>query len=221
LPSHRSGRAWQSPPERPRSRAWLTLAAVTLVCACNSSPRGETDAQVQARLKASAQRALAALVPNAQTARYANLRSGSQGAICGEVEAAGRGVLHPFLVTPDGTAMVAVAPTVRLDQPGDRFADLYVQYCASVEELAAMARRGGEPGSAADNLAADLNFLPTQAPVMIDDNVLMPVPDVPAADEPSVDEEPAARPAPAAPRGGDDSFYNAIMRAPPEAAPRR
>ena len=158
-----------------------------------------------ARLLARAQAALALLVPNARAAHYADVRSGSGGAICGKVEIGATGVLYPFLVLPGGSALVSTAPELRLEDPEDPFPDLYMQHCASVEELR--------------QLGAQLSNGSVPAPARA-------LPDLPPAGEPVDDaplpDEPPVRPAPpAAPRGSDDSFFNAIVRAPPEAAPHR
>jgi hypothetical protein len=200
------------------------VAAALMLCGCDSSGRGSSSGggaggdpsgaplpdnlteplnpEEVARLRSRAETALAVLVPNAASARYAHLRNGAGGAICGEVEAAGGGVLFPFLVTPDGAAIVSRSPAIRLDDADDPFPDLYMQYCATVEELG--------------RLGAQMNALvpsPAQAPEFD------PLPpsdtgEVGAYESPADDvEEPR--------RGDDESFFNVVVRAPQSAAPRR
>jgi hypothetical protein len=199
----------------------LAVAAALMLCACDSSgggsgssgsatvgPAGEPlsgnlvealGPEEMARLRSRAVTALALLVPNAASAGYARLRNGANGAICGEVEAAGGGVLFPFLVTPNGAAIVSPSPAIRLDDADDPFPDLYMQYCATVEELG--------------RLGAQMNSL---APAPVPEPPPLPPSE---SGEAGTDQTPADE---AGPRPGDDeSFFNAVVRAPRSAAPRR
>ena len=199
----------------------MAIAAALLLCGCDSSGGGSGDGgddagapasgplpgnlvealspEEMARLRSRAVTALALLVPNAASAGYARLRNGAGGAICGEVEAAGRGVLFPFLVTPDGAAIVSRAPAIRLDDADDPFPDLYMQYCATVEELG--------------RLGAQMNSL---VPAPVQEPPPLPPSQSNAAE---MDETPADEPGPRP--GDDESFFNAVVRAPRSAAPHR
>ena len=201
----------------------LPIAAALMLCGCDSSgggsggsggPSGDPagaslldnlaealSPEDMARLRSRAVTALALLVPNAASARYARLRNGANGTICGEVEAAGGGVLFPFLVTPDGAAIVSRSPSIRLDDADDPFPDLYMQYCATVEELG---RLGAQMNSLAPAPAPPPE--PTHLPLL-------------ESGEAGMDETPADE---AGSRPDDDeSFFNAVVRAPRSAAPRR
>ena len=136
--------------------------------------------------------------------RYANVRQGVREAICGEVEtsaAGGAGTgLRPFIVTPGGEAVISATPALRLEEPSDPFPDLYMEYCASAEELRAIAERmeGMTPPPPP----------PVEHPAPGAPPVAAPEPSEPrAADAPP---PPPRRPRPRPP--GDDSFFNAVVR---------
>ena len=162
------------------------------------------DPSELAGLRSRVQTALSGLVPSPMTARYANLRNGSAGAACGEVELVPGAPLHPFVVTADGVATVNTSAEIHLENPDDPFPDLYMQYCASVEELQRLGDRLENVSTVA--IPAPVDVPPTPVP-QADDG---------PPDELPVDEPPA--PAPRndrrAPAGDDDSFFNAVVRAP-------
>jgi hypothetical protein len=155
-----------------------------------------------ALLRSRAAATLAQVLREPASAVYSNLRSGSAGTVCGEVADGGESELHPFVVTPEGVAIVSASPTLRLENAIDPFPDYYLQYCATPEELA--------------QLAARMNGLEQALPPPLPE---LPPPPVDIADDP-VDEAPAPA-QPRQPRGGDDqSFFNAIVRSPPEPSRR-
>lgn len=98
-------------------------------------------AEVTARQNAAAQglvaSAMAALVDPAK-ALYRNVRPGLSGSACGEVstpsgkEAAS---FRPFVVTPEGVAIISPTPSLGFRDPNDIFPDLYIRWCATPDEL--------------------------------------------------------------------------------------
>jgi hypothetical protein len=197
------------------SRAGLTaLAAAGLLAGCGSSSSGAADAtgpDEAARLEAHVRAALTGVIPNPDAARFSRLRDGVRGAICGEVEVGRPRTLHPFIVVPDGTALVSPSPTLRIDDAGNRFADLYVRYCATVEEMARMAESQNDLGPAAEIAPPGAEAVPVPPAAPFDDDALMPVPE----DLPSEPQDPDRSRDPEPPRrGDDDSFFNAIVRPP-------
>jgi len=171
-------------------------------------PAGEDPAALQARIT----RAMAVALPDAGTAQYRALRTGAGGAACGEVATTGKsaasGVYRPFVVTPDGLAVVAAGPAIAWADPDDFVADAWIRWCATPEELQ---RLGPQLQSAAVNSAAAAPPV-TEGP----DLPLPPVRDDAAAAPP---EPPAAAAAPPPPRKRDapppriDSFFNSVDRA--------
>ncbi|MDB5694360.1 MAG: hypothetical protein JWO81_3423, partial [Alphaproteobacteria bacterium] len=120
------------------------------------APSGQDDA---ARIRDLIARAMPAAMPDAKDAQYRNLRSGVGGAVCGEVAAktAGRAApaFRPFVINPDGFAVVAATPKLAYDDPGDFVADAWIRWCASPEELQKLApqlhRAASDPASAPIN----------------------------------------------------------------------
>lgn len=166
-------------------------------------PAGEDMVALQARVS----RAMAVALPDAGTAEYRALRTGAGGAACGEVATRkGGGVFRPFVVTPDGLAVVAAGPAIVWDDPDDFVADAYIRWCASPEELQRLAP---QLQSAAVNSAA------TAVPV--EEGPDLPLPPVreeaPAA-APAVPAEPAPPPVrrKPPPQPQIDSFFNSVDR---------
>ena len=147
--------------------------------------------------------------------RYANVRHGVREAICGEVETAAAGGagtgLRPFIVTPSGEAFVSATPALRLDEPTDPFPDVYMEYCASTEELRAIRQRmEGMRPPPPPPVETTIPGAPPPPP-------LVPVEEGNEADVPPRQPPPApSRPRPRPRPQGDDSFYNAVVR--PDAA---
>jgi hypothetical protein len=179
----------------------------------------EDAAQLQARAAA----ALSAALIDPGSARYANIRSGASGAICGEVDskqANGKhGGMRPFLVTPQGVAVISTTAQVVFADPSDIFPDLYIEYCASPEELT---RLGPRLTEAARNPEAIP--IPAAEPPL---DAAMDLPKfTPPAEAPPVGQRPAQAPAPApvAPRAtspDDDSFSGAVLRPAPKEQPKQ
>jgi len=202
----------------------LALALVSALTACDRNHGGGnagfgagdgadvlangTNPEELAQLMPRVQAALAGLVPDALSARYANLRRGTLGTICGEVETGMPAALHPFIVTAEDVGMVSATPTIRIDDPTDSFPDLYMRHCATVEEL----RRMDEAMNA---VTAALPPLPPESgpPALVEEPAISED-DVPPGQEPGQPDESARR-------GDDESFFNAIVRTPRSAAPHR
>jgi hypothetical protein len=164
-----------------------------------------TPEQIRARI----QSALRPMVIEPETARLAHVRAGAAGSVCGEVDSkqpgGARGGFRPFVITPDGVAVISPAPRVMFDDPADLFPDFYMRWCASPQELAT---------------------LPTQ----IANTAAPAVPDVPvdpaAIPDPLLNETVAAPPLPSAPppaaavppaKADSDDFLRSVVRpAPPQ-----
>jgi len=168
----------------------------------------EANAAAAAQLETRASSALRAALGVAPT-RFVNLRSGANNAICGVAEtlpsATSPGGPRPFLVTASGDAFVSRSETLGLEDPTDPFPNLYVQYCATPEEVQAIQARLARMG------ASDVQLPPGPA-----DNLPLPpdLPPGPAAEPPSGPAPPAP---PAQPRRhsqprDDGSFLNAVVR---------
>jgi len=162
-----------------------------------------------ARLRAQAIAALRAVLPNAETAAYRNIRPGFVGAICGEVGAtnsAGQSGPTPFIVTADGTATLSPTPGLALEDPTDTFPSLYARYCASAEELRQISARleAMRP--------ADVRMGPRA-----EEEFSLPSDEAPG--EPPGEPPGAPREAEQPRRNGDDSFFNSVLRSPRQDEP--
>jgi hypothetical protein len=187
-----------------------------------TAPAGLEDPLIKAADPAALQRraetAMTAAVLDPASARYANIREGSGGSICGDVNAKGEdGRLQgfrPFVVSPEGVAVVSSAATIMFDNPADLYPDFYLRYCAPLEELPTLhqkivARTPDLPAPPDASLgpAPPSDLPPLDDPV----GAAPPPPPVPAP-------KPAPRtPAPTkdqakAPTGDEDSFFNAVIR---------
>jgi len=89
--------------------------------------------------------ALAAAGVDPTTAQLSNLRLGSVGAICGSVALPGPDGAQappvPFVVSPEGAALVSATPTLGWDVPEDPFPPAYARWCATPAELEEMRAR--------------------------------------------------------------------------------
>jgi hypothetical protein len=176
--------------------------------ASGALPGAEDVVALQARVS----RAMAVGLPGASTAAYRALRTGTGGAACGEVATQAKGlagIFRPFVVTPDGLAVVADAPAIDWEDPDDFVADAYIRWCATPEELQRLAP---QLQSAAAKTAAAM-----KAPAEEPDLPLPPVREDPVAEV----QPPAAQPAPLPPprkKGPPppppqiDSFFNSVDR---------
>lgn len=142
-------------PKRAPSKA---LLALLLLSGCNSQSQNEAregpDAAALAAaaaaevaapvdpavLQSKAQTLLGAILSDPASARFSNLRGGPAGSICGAVDSKGSDGRYtgprPFVITPEGVALVSPTAQVPFDQPDDIFPDFYIRWCASPEELA-------------------------------------------------------------------------------------
>lgn len=205
-------------------RRWLLLLALT---GCDSrdeaapAPPEVGNAQPAAlpapgasaapdRLQARAEAALAAILSDPDK-RFANLRAGASNAVCGDVEAKqldGKRGVRPFVITPEGVAVVSTTAQVQLTDPEDPFPDFYIRWCASPAELARLQPNmvGGETlglGAPPPDLPDVPPDLPIEAPLP---PLAGPIPERPAAQAKAV--PPPRPPAPTS----DDSFFNAVAR---------
>ena len=206
------------------SRAFATFAAaISLALAgCDSSGGGgggdvadepapefelatgsaAMSAEALAQLRARVDAAMRGVLLRPLSANYTNLRNGASGSVCGQVAEGAEGAPRPFLVTPDGNGFVSATPALALNDPDDAFPDLYMQYCATAEELSRMGR------SLETMVPAPGSAVPPAIP--------MP-PVAQGEEEGEVDvTEPGPPPPPARPRarprGNDDSFFNSVWR---------
>jgi hypothetical protein len=166
-------------------------------------------AEDPAHLQARVERAMAIILRDAPGARYANVRPGIAGSACGEVDSKqdnGKyGGLRPFVVTPEGIAIVSPTASIGFGDSADIFPDYYMRWCASTEELTRLGPGGGRP-----------------LPAPPGPDVQAEIPDTPILDPslPGAVPGPAERPKAAPPRpprdsgaDKDDSFFNAVVRA--------
>ena len=155
----------------------------------------EQAAQIQQR----AERALAAILADPAGARYSDLRAGAAGALCGRVEdrqAGGRSDgSRPFVVTPEGVAVLSATAEVMFADPEDLFPDFYIRWCASPDEL----RRIGPRIAAAP--------LPETVPAEVLTDATDGAPRPPAAADVAKATPPAAPPP-----TEEDSFSRAVLR---------
>jgi hypothetical protein len=83
--------------------------------------------------------AMAALGIDPASSQFSNIRSGSAGAICGSLAVRGpegtQAPPVPFLVTPEGAALVSATADLGWDVPEDMFPPAYARWCATPREL--------------------------------------------------------------------------------------
>ena len=177
---------------------------------------GANPAELQARAAA----ALSSILVDSASARYANIRAGASNAVCGDVDFKQVGGKYtgfrPFVVSPEGVAVISRNPTVVFNDPNDPFPDFYIRWCASPEELKNLTTR----------VAAGDPSLRAPAPDMPLDNISMaapggePVRDIAAALPPRATAPEPARPSPrpagerpaGTAAGDEDSFFKAVKR---------
>lgn len=176
-----------------------------------AAPAAIPGAQDAAALQAKVSRAMAVGLPGAATAQYRAIRPGTGGAACGEVatqEKGAAGIFRPFVVTPDGLAVVAAGPAINWEDPDDFVADAYIRWCASPEELKRLAP---QLQSAAAKSAAEMTP-PKEEPDLplppVRDDAGAPVPP-PAAEAPP---PPPRKKGPPPPPPQIDSFFNSVDR---------
>ena len=151
------------------------------------------EANSAANVQALIDTAMPAALPDAKTAQYRNVRAGAGGAACGEVSGKTTHGFVPFVVAPGGIAVVGTGPKIEYENPDDLLADAWVRWCATPEELNAVAAtlRKARPDLLSGNVAA----LPPD----------VPPPAVPEAPPPKASSAP-----PPPPQIG--SFFNSVAR---------
>ena len=173
----------------------------------DAEPAVQTAAQLEERARA----AIAVEALDSASARFASLRAGSGGSICGDIDAKGPDGKHagfrPFAISPEGVAVISSAARIMFENPADMFPDFYIRYCASPEELPMLQRQM----AAQLGKAAPADPLPVPEPVppgepSAGDPVLTPPPPPPPT-RPTAPRQPRA-----APTGDEDSFFNAVIR---------
>lgn len=179
-----------------------------------AAPSAEPAAGAQAPAQDLAPRvlaAMAALLPDPGSALYPNLREGSAGSVCGAVALRQPNGTHaapvPFVVTPEGVALISATPHLAWDAVEDPFPPAYARWCATPEELEAMRAQiaaAPPPPPAEDPPPADVD-MPEE-----------PAPPPPPRAQPKASPPPPAQP-PVTPWSGpsdpnDVSFTNAVRR---------
>jgi hypothetical protein len=149
-----------------------------------------------ARLQARVESAMAVILPDPAKARYAEVRAGAAGSVCGTVDPGERtaraGGFRPFVVTPEGVAIVSPTPAISFGDPSDIFPDFYIRWCATPEELARLA----------PELRGTIEAPPPADPGAVDDFL----PDLLEPPPPEPPRPPEGRPA------EEDSFSKAVRR---------
>jgi hypothetical protein len=176
-------------------------------------PTGASAGQTPQQLQARAAAALSAILNDPASARYATVRPGTAGSICGEVDskqANGRhGGMRPFVVTPEGVAVVSTLPGIMFEDPEDVFPDYYIRWCASPEELATL------PPRIALGTGAETPPPPIAVPTP-EELAAMPLPSPPAntaqAPEPKREEVRTPAGTGGAPAAEEDSFFKSVLR---------
>jgi hypothetical protein len=152
--------------------------------------------------------AMASVLVDPSAAQYSNVREGSARSVCGSVAARQRNGTHgpalPFVVTPEGLALVSPTPRLAWNEPEDPFPTAYARWCATPEELEALrAQIATSPVPRAPEVPpADLDFgneADPPAPVELPKEAPSPTPRRPAPAEPPSDPN-------------DVSFANAVRR---------
>jgi hypothetical protein len=171
-----------------------------------------------AALQARAETAVGAAILDPRSARYANVREGSGGSICGDVNAKGEDGrpqgFRPFVVSPEGVAVVSSAATIMFDNPADLFPDFYLRYCAPLEELPVLHQKmaGRTPDLPAPP-DASLGPAPASELSPLDYPIGVPPPPPTTSTPPPSPRRPAAtKDQSKAPSGDEDSFFNAVIR---------
>jgi hypothetical protein len=154
-----------------------------------------------ARIQELIARAMPAAMPDAKDAQYRNLRTGAGGAVCGEVASKPAGnaapLFRPFVINPQGFAVVAATPKLAYDDPGDFVADAWIRWCASPEELQKLAPQ-------LHRAASDPSALPMNG---VDAATSGELPDTP----PPAPPPPAPHPAKPPPPANVESFFNSVQ----------
>jgi hypothetical protein len=151
------------------------------------------EANTAARAQALIDKALPAALPDAKTAQYRNVRAGGGGSACGEVSGKTTHGFVPFVVSPEGVAVVGTTAKIAYDDPSDFLADAWIRWCATPEEL--------------KNVAAAVQ---KARPDALPANFAAPAPDLPPP--PAAPEAPAPGPTRPPPPPQIGSFFNSVQR---------
>jgi hypothetical protein len=211
------------------------LAALLLLAGCGSKSDdagqgGETPAAPDAGIGGAASltpaqlqgKAAAALAGITKDPRFGDLRAGPLNAVCGMVDSklpngkyAG---FRPFLVTPEGVAVISVTSRVMFDDPADPFPDLYLRWCATPEEMQTigpMIAKKAEVPPPAELPPETIDPVP-EGNWGVVPGAAPPPPPAPKAAEapPAAPKEKAPPPPPPANRqpGDEDSFLKSVLR---------
>jgi hypothetical protein len=169
-------------------------------------------------------RAASAVGTIAEDPRFAEIRAGVSNSVCGQVDAklpngkyAG---LRPFLVTPEGVAVISAGPRIMFDDPADPFPDLYIRWCATPQEMQTigpMVAQTAEVSPPEDLPAETIDPVPDGNWGVVPDAMPPPasVKTPPAAPPVAAIKAPAAA-APIRQPGDEDSFFKSVIRAPEE-----
>ena len=205
------------------------LLILLLLAGCDSSDSDEQASAGQAatgaggpvpaaaqnpavQLESRARGALGPIVSDPKSIRFAELKAGSAGSVCGRVEVKqpdGKPAVRPFVVTPEGLAVISTASQLNLSDPEDPFPDFYIRWCASPAELAQLQPQmiGGDTLGlgASSSPPPDIPDLPPDLPGDIEPSPT-PAPERPAAQAKA--EPPPRPPVPT----NEDSFFNVVAR---------
>ncbi|HEY5722324.1 MAG TPA: hypothetical protein VIT45_08375 [Allosphingosinicella sp.] len=187
--------------EAPDQAAEDAPAAPQPALAASGNEAAADPAMLQAKVEA----AMKAVLQDSEGAVYRNVRPGLIDTICGEVDPArkggGRAGFRPFIVTPQGAALVARGPVLSFDDPTDSFPDLYIRWCASEEELKSLGPqldRAIASQAGADGVLGNVEDIPP--------------PPLPGGEAAQIPEPPAPRPVPSERMGKGDSFFDSVRK---------
>jgi hypothetical protein len=160
-----------------------------------------------AQLESRARGALGPIVSDPKSIRFAELKAGAAGAVCGRVETKqpdGKPAVRSFVVTPEGVAVISTAAQLNLSDPEDPFPDFYIRWCASPAELAQLQPQmvGGETLGLGAAPPPEIPDLPPELPGD-------PEPQPPVTERPAAKAEPPPRPPVPT---NEDSFFNVVAR---------
>ena len=137
-------------------RTLSLTASLLALAACNSDGSPDNNqaavpaanaaaAAADARLTPRVLAAMAVLLADPGSALYSSVREGSAGSICGSIAVPRTDGTHsppvPFVVTPEGVALLRATPQLGWDAPEDPFPPAYARWCATPQELEEMRAR--------------------------------------------------------------------------------
>jgi hypothetical protein len=211
------------------------LAALLLLAGCGSKSEnadggGETPAAMDVGLEgaptmdpAQMQAKAAALIGAiAKDPRFGDLSAGPLNAICGQVDSKqpnGKySGFRPFVITPEGVAVISATPRIMFDDPADPFPDLYIRWCATPEEMQTigpMIAKNTELPPPAELPPETIDPVPEGNWGVVPGGAPLPPAPPKAVEAPaSAPKEKAPPPAPVVNRqpGDEDSFLKSVIR---------